>query len=211
MSSAMNLIPINAPSLAQAPQTPIKVAAPPGTDLWRKPPSHDVSNAPCYVTNFPVANFQRARATISANWTRQYDQGGLVLFLPGWPSHKLWVKTGIEFYEGAPHVSTVAARDAADWSLLPVPAGQTTVTLEIEREEVDAQKGTGSSLWVYLVQDGKRTATREVTWVFKEKGDMTGMISIGVYAARPTKKGQSDVEDLVVKFEDLAIDRKDTS
>ena len=181
------------------------IHAAPGTDLWRKPPSEDIQNAPCFIANFPVANFRRARATISANWTRQYDQGGLVLFLPGWPSHKLWVKTGIELYEGKPCVSAVAARSAADWSLQPLPAGQTKVTLEIEREAVDVKKGTGSSLWVYLVENGKRTAIREITWVFKEKEDMAGLISIGIYAARPTKKGQNDTEKLVVTFEDLTI------
>ena len=181
------------------------IRALPGTDLWRKPPAEDKHNAPCYVANFPVADFRRARVTISANWTRQYDQGGLVLFLPGWPVRRLWVKTGIELYEGKPCVSAVAARSAADWSLLPMSAGQTKVTLEIEREEVDVKKGTGSSLWVYIVENGKRTAIREVTWVFKEKEDTAGLISIGIYAARPTKEGQNDAENLVVTFEDLTI------
>ncbi|KAF8586703.1 hypothetical protein K439DRAFT_1340344 [Ramaria rubella] len=203
----MKLTPINAPSLNTNDQLneTIEVTVAPGTDLWRKPPSTDVYNAPCWVAYFPAVKFKRARVTVSANWTRLYDQGGLVLFLPGWPSRTLWVKSGIEFVDGKPYVSTVAARDAADWSLLPSPGGQTKITLEIEREEVNKDKGTGTSLFVYLVEGERRTAVREITWAFKEEEDLTGQISVGIYAARPTKTGENDTEKLVVKFEDLAI------
>lgn len=204
---AMHLVPINAPPLNEDLQSTITITPSPGTDLWRKPPSVDISNAPCYVAYFPAAAFERARVTVSGNWTQQYDQGGLVLFLPGWPSQNLWVKTGIEFYEGKPCVSTVATRQASDWSLMPMPAGQTSATIEIEREEVNAKKGTGSSLWVYLVQDGKKIALREITWVFQEKEDMQGLISVGVYGARPTKEGQYDTESLRVTFQDLSIEK----
>jgi regulation of enolase protein 1 (concanavalin A-like superfamily) len=40
---------------------------------------------------------QCMHVTVHANWTCQYDQGGLILFLPVWPSHLLWVKMGIEY------------------------------------------------------------------------------------------------------------------
>jgi len=204
MSSMRNLTPINTPPVDSNDDQTFRVSASPGTDLWRKPPSADTYNAPCWVANYDAKDFRKARVTVSADWTRQYDQGGLVLFLPAWPRRDQWVKTGIEFYEGKPHVSVVAAtQSAADWSLLPTQGG--TVTLEIEREEIDAKKGTGSSLWVYMVENGKRTAIREVTWVFGREADLSGKISVGIYAARPTEKGNNDTEKLVVEYRDLSL------
>ena len=205
-TSTMQLAPINAPPLPEASTNPtFHVTATPGTDLWRKPPATDVYNAPCYVAYFPAAKFQRARVTVYADWARQYDQGGLVLFLPAWPARKLWVKSGIEFVDGKPCVSTVGARDAADWSLLPESGDATSITLEIEREAVNEKEGTGSSLWVYLVKGEERIAIREMSWVFKEEADLAGLISVGFYAARPTKLKPDDNEVLDVSFDDLLI------
>jgi uncharacterized protein len=199
----MHLKAINAPPLDETNDQTFRVKAVPGTDLWLKPPSWVSTNAPYYVAEMPVAKFHRARVTVKADWARQYDQGGLVLFLPAWPSYSLWVKSGIEFVDGKPYVSTVGARDAADWSILPVPGGESSITFEIEREEADEKNG--SSLWVYLIEGGERKAVREMTWVFKEKADLDGMISVGVYAARPAKVGENDEGSLEVTFDDLTI------
>jgi len=200
--SHADLTPINIDPLPEAQKSTIyRVHALPGTDLWRKPPKLDVHNAPCWITNIPANKFKRARVTVSANWSRQYDQGGLVLFLPSWPKHTLWVKTGIEFVDGRTHISTVATRDAADWSLFPAPDGQGKTTIEIEREEVNETDGTGSSLWIYFIEGERRTAVREMTWVFKEKEQLEGSISVGLYGARPTKTGEDDREYLTVTCE----------
>ncbi|GJJ06190.1 hypothetical protein Clacol_000379 [Clathrus columnatus] len=168
---------------------PSSLDARPGTDLWRKPPSIDVSNIPAAYKRIPAKDFKRARVTVTAKWSRQYDQGGLVFFLPGWPERKVWVKTGIEFVDGQPCVSVVGGRDdASDWSLIPSnsdSADADTVTIELEREGVD-DKGNGSSLWVYKVEKGNRIAIRELTWAFKEE-ELEGEIGVGIYAARPTK------------------------
>ena len=160
---------------------------------------------PCYVANLSTPDFRCARVTVKANWEQQYDQGGIVLFLPGWPSQNVWVKTGIEFVDGKVNVSTVGARQAADWSLIPLPKGETSVTIEIEREEVNQENGTGTSLWVYVIERGERKAVREMTWVFKEKDDVGGNISVGVYAARPKKDGLGKEDSLDVIFNDLRI------
>ncbi|KAF8507463.1 hypothetical protein BU17DRAFT_57388 [Hysterangium stoloniferum] len=205
----MDLTPINIDPLPEAQKSEksqkFLVHAFPGTDLWRKPPKLDVNNAPYWIANIPADKFKRARVTVSANWSRQYDQGGLVLFLPSWPEHTLWVKTGIEFVDGRTNISTVAARDAADWSLLPAPEGQEKTTIEIEREEVDEKNGTGSSLWIYHIEGERRTAVREVTWVFKEKEQLEGSISVGFYGARPAKTGEDDREYLTVTCEGVEL------
>lgn len=181
----------------------LKTAAP--TDFWRKPPGLNVATAPTHLRTYSSKEFRRARVTISAQWTRLYDQGGLFVYLPATAgstddSERFWIKSGIEYYNDRVNLSTVAAREWADWSLLPLE--ESSVTIEIEREQVNPEKGKGSSLWVYLVEGDERTAVREITWAFETEGE----ISVGVYAARPTTSDAEDGEELAVSFEDLLVE-----
>ncbi|KAG9107525.1 hypothetical protein FRC07_008618 [Ceratobasidium sp. 392] len=203
---------------------PITISAAPGTDLWRKPPATNSINAPAYVTYGSLSKFRRAQATVSAKWDRLYDQGGLVLLLPGpniagsLPSHSsslttenknntayaAWVKTGIEQFDGKPNVGTVATptHGYSDWSLVPTPPGTKNVTIEAVRQ------ADGPSLYIYFVEGDKKTLIREVTWVF-QGADVSGQVlGVGVYAARPTKlEGETGQgEALPVHFEGLEIE-----
>lgn len=178
------------------------LSAPPGTDVWRKPPSTDTFNASTYPEQLPtytLEKFQRARLSFAlppANQLRQYDQAGLLLHLtkPGVPDNQTkWVKTGIEFYYGKPYVATVGTDVWSDWSLVPDPEfpggdARPSVTIEARRESDDL----GKSLWIYWIvkdADGKETERkplREVTWFF---ADEEWSISIGGYVCRPTRDG----------------------
>lgn len=180
------------------------------TDLWRKPPSLDVSNAPTHTLPLASKAWHRARVTVSASWSRQYDQGGLVIFLPSSVGGKRsWVKAGIEYVGGRAHLSVVAAREGADWSLFPIE--ESSVRIEFAREPIDEEKGRGPSLFVYRLRDdgggdgdGARVEPpiRKITWAFDEEGE----IEVGVYAARPTKLDEEDGEELTVSFDKLGID-----
>ena len=55
------------------------LAAPPNTDLWRKPPTEDTSTAPVLYTALR-APFIAAEVRVSADWELEWDQGGLVIF-----------------------------------------------------------------------------------------------------------------------------------
>ncbi|KAF2448933.1 hypothetical protein P171DRAFT_352895 [Karstenula rhodostoma CBS 690.94] len=55
------------------------LAAPPNTDLWRKPPSRDTSTAPILYTSLRNP-FIAAEVTVAADWELEWDQGGLVIF-----------------------------------------------------------------------------------------------------------------------------------
>ncbi|OAL55063.1 hypothetical protein IQ07DRAFT_501137 [Pyrenochaeta sp. DS3sAY3a] len=55
------------------------LAAPPNTDLWRKPPCRDTSTAPILYTALRNP-FIAAEVTVSADWELEWDQGGLVIF-----------------------------------------------------------------------------------------------------------------------------------
>jgi regulation of enolase protein 1 (concanavalin A-like superfamily) len=176
------------------------------TDIWRKPPSTDVFNAPILYESLPISSFRRARVTVSADWTTLYDQGGLLFLIPGESGNdgnpkKRWIKTGIEFYGGRPCMSVVVADHWADWSLSPLPEGADgKVTVEIEREQKNGKlEGT---LRVSVVgEDQQRTPVREVTSIFWDV-DESQQCWVGAFAAKPTK---DSVKDLEVKFTGFEI------
>ncbi|KAH7409758.1 hypothetical protein BKA64DRAFT_732341 [Cadophora sp. MPI-SDFR-AT-0126] len=142
------------------------------TDIWRKPgpPEINTFNAPVIYKKINLATFQRVRVTVSG-----------------------WVKSGIEFVDDTPHVSTVACDRWADWSLVKEGinsasgggANETQVTIEMEQREID------DTLWVYVVEGGQRSGIREVTWLLslakdKDRKPREREAWVGVYAATPT-------------------------
>ena len=117
----------------------------PATDVWAKPRNTFSFNAPILYQTVPLQSFRRARVAFNAQWTQQYDQGGLIIVLNNVDGSQKWVKTGIEMTHGKPHLSTVSKDRWADWRLLPAPSGGQAATIELVREPDD-------SLWVYLVE-----------------------------------------------------------
>ncbi|KAF2689977.1 hypothetical protein K458DRAFT_439102 [Lentithecium fluviatile CBS 122367] len=191
---------------------PFNLTSPPGTDIWRKPPSHNVFTAPTHPSPIPqydLKTFQRARLTFAlppGSQLRQYDQAGLLLHFtkPNLPSGQdKWLKTGIEWYYGKPYISTVGCDAWADWSIVPLSdfagnASRPTVTIEARRE----RDQLGKSLWVYqIVRDGEgkeveRRPLREVNWVFAEEEGWR--VGIAGYVCRPTVEGGNG--ELVAEF-----------
>ncbi|KAF2670687.1 hypothetical protein BT63DRAFT_424626 [Microthyrium microscopicum] len=200
-----------------------KIHAKPGTDIWRKPPHADVFNAPTAIppgvksTSGPLNTFVSVQASVSFAWKERYDQAGLLLCLrkrsvseeqsvelTTAPPAK-WIKTGIEFYNGKPMLSTVACDAWADWSVTPRTMGAgasataTWTTLSIEKE----QDENGVSLWVYHIDDlGEKIPLREITWVFGHDPDRWN-IEVLAMAARPEK---SAIDILEVSIKDMAIE-----
>ncbi|KAI1956550.1 hypothetical protein LOZ58_006269 [Ophidiomyces ophidiicola] len=169
--------------------------APPCTDLWAKPPATVRSNAPTVYKALPLSRFQRARVRVSAQWSTLYDQGGLVMILHRDDARK-WIKTGIEFVNGKPYLSTVGKDNWADWSLAPVPGDGREAILEMVKD-----KGV---LWVYSIEQGEdgetRIPMRELTWAFAEEQGVECWV--GMYACRPGKEGG----ELEVTFRDFELE-----
>lgn len=193
------------------------IHASPKTDLWRKPPNTDIDNAPIYLLSAPIDlhTFHTARVTVHANWNTLYDQGGLALFIPDEDITK-WMKTGIEFVNGKPFVSTVAASRWADWSLVPLPeSAGGKVTIQVERETKGEERV--ESLWVYVINEetGEKLGIREITWWFRhdvvhgeaKHSDGHRSLLVGVYGARPTvPEGTGrENEELEVKIEKFEV------
>ncbi|KAK8050594.1 hypothetical protein PG994_012324 [Apiospora phragmitis] len=200
----------------------------PDTDIWRKPPTTDVWNANKVGDTAPISRtssgqlkkFQSARVTFWADWTERYDQGGLLLALkrvsaptaptaPTQPSEK-WVKTGVEFYQGAPMLSTVATDRWADWSVGPLGADAVDpakgVTLEIVREGDE----NGKSAWVYrLIRDEagrvkEKVSLREICWIFADEDDKDGeewLLDVSPLVARPAKTSSDSLKVNFFEFE----------
>ncbi|KAK1964448.1 hypothetical protein LY78DRAFT_582468, partial [Colletotrichum sublineola] len=181
------------------------LSAPPDTDVWKKPPSHNVYNAPTKaVTTKSLSQFKSAKITFSADWSEQYDQAGLILTFDSLSGReRRWIKTGLEYYNGTPQLSTVSCHTWADWSIVPLAAfGDTeSVTVLVE----NAQDNLGLSLWIYYVKlDGTKEPLREVCWVYGDD-DASGKdwkLTVGALAARPAKDAKSNLE---VQFKDFDV------
>jgi regulation of enolase protein 1 (concanavalin A-like superfamily) len=173
------------------------LSAPAGTDIWRKPPTTDVFNAPTHPSplhKFPLKSFQRARLTFllpKESELRQYDQAGLLLHFTKEGEKDKWIKTGIEFYQGAPYLSTVGTDRWSDWSVVPLLSAsgdqnndrRPGATVEARREKDQL----GKSLWVYGIEGEKESPLREVNWVFADEEGWE--VGVGGFVARPTKEG----------------------
>ena len=169
-----------------------KITTSPGTDVWDKPPSIHSFDAPIIYRSTKISAFRSAKVTISSKWTHKYDQGGLCLIAMLADGRK-WIKTGIEFENDQPNVSTVAKDTWSDWSLIPLESNEGTVEMKVE----------GGSLWVWLVEGNvKRTPLREVTFWADLPQDAECWV--GVYVAKPAPHGET--EELTVEFKDLEID-----
>ncbi|KAH7161979.1 hypothetical protein B0J13DRAFT_463350 [Dactylonectria estremocensis] len=183
-------------------------------DFWRQPPDVDIFTAPMLYQSMSLHSFLRARVTATADWTTLYEQGGLVIVLPTRTDNlevknkRRWIKAGIEYYDGAPHLSVVMADGWADWSMMPMPGNCPKVTLEIERSTRGSESWDGKeSLWVYILDaEGNRKAVRQVTDVFENGED--GELWVGAYAGKPgeTVKGETGSQ-LTVQFSDFNIER----
>ncbi|KAI1321256.1 hypothetical protein F5Y16DRAFT_389051 [Xylariaceae sp. FL0255] len=196
------------------------VQANPGTDIWKKPPSTNVWNAPISHTKTgPLISFRSSRVTFWAPWTERYDQGGILLVprpktspacTSSSPAPAKWVKIGVELYQGKPHLSVVCCDRFADWSCsLPnTPLEDSAgVTFEVTREADEH----GRSLWVYqLVLDPatgevkERFPLREICWFFadEDEGEKDWILDVSLLVARP-EKGVS--EPLVVEFREFDV------
>ncbi|KAM0464951.1 hypothetical protein ACHAPV_001942 [Trichoderma viride] len=183
-------------------------SSPANTDVWKKPPSHDVFTAPYHsLSKNPFSQFQSASLSFTTTYTHQFDQAGLILILtkPSAPSTpRKWIKTGVELFDNQSRLSTVCCDNWADWSVAnassaeDIKAGRKAVTILVER--LDAHDG--SCLWVYRVDGETKVPMREICWPYGEDGGKGWELEIGALVARPTKDTEDELE---VKFQDFQV------
>ncbi|RPA72912.1 hypothetical protein BJ508DRAFT_366960 [Ascobolus immersus RN42] len=191
---------------------PFKVTAATETDIWRKPPSHDVLNAPINYTHIAdTTTLSSATATFyldSKTWTKLYDQAGIFLYFP---ATKAWIKAGVEITDDrhTRFLSTVVTLgDASDWSIYPCPPitrFEEIVNSERKIEVRASADKTGGLKIEVKVQGGEWLVIREITGVFAGNQELEKEgVWVGGYAARPSKEGG----DLEVRFDGLKFESK---
>jgi hypothetical protein len=165
-----------------------------------------------------LGKFISARVSFSFTWTAQYDQAGLLLSLrPGSASltdtaaspltPPKWLKTGVEFYNSLPRISTVSCDAWADWSVSPLTnteasSGKDTWTTVLV-ERATGSDGKGVSWWVYeLLDSGEKIPLREVCWIYGSGEDWE--LEVAAYVARPAKDGVD--ESLVAEFKGFSVE-----
>lgn len=194
-------------------KAPFKLAAPAGSDIWKKPPSTDDWSATTtlsHSTPLPLTSFNSARVSFKATWTEQFDQAGILLVLTpkGAPSdspQRRWIKCGLEKFSGEPRISFVGCDRFADWSVHPVGADATgPVSVELRREK----SPTGDALWAYeLLSNGERRPFRECTWLWHQEEGTD--VRVAAYCCRPAK-GQG-IGELEVEFLELDVVTNNTA
>jgi hypothetical protein len=98
------------------------------TDFWRET-FYDFVRDDGHFFGREVTGDFTAQVTLSGQYETLYDQMGLMLRV----SEDVWVKTGVEFTDGVPHLSCVVTRDFSDWSVVAAPDVGGEVTLRMTR------------------------------------------------------------------------------
>ncbi|KAG5958819.1 hypothetical protein E4U58_005240 [Claviceps cyperi] len=181
---------------------PLTFAADPDTDIWKKPPTHNVFSAPRRPhSKGPSLKFISATLTFIASYTHQFDQAG-ILFTYTNGSDRKWIKSGVELFNDAPRLSTVCTDNYSDWSVSDpsegdaIRTGCKPVTITVERMDDEL----GISLWVYHVDGSYRTPLREITWPYGTAGD-GWELEVSAAIARPYMNTQDKLEATFQHFD----------
>jgi uncharacterized protein len=141
---------LNEPASWQRNGDVLRVSVDPGTDFWRATGYgyiHD--NGHVYGDRLPGDLDVSVR--IRGAFASQYDQAGIMLRA----GEETWLKTGLEFFEGRPRLSTVLTTGRSSWMVADLPPGTDEVTLRVSRRgdavEVRYAAGDGAAELAALV------------------------------------------------------------
>jgi len=128
----------------------LRVSVDPGTDFWRTTGYgyvHD--NGHVYGELLPGDLDVSVR--VRGAFANQYDQAGIILRA----DEHTWLKTGLEYFEGRPRLSTVLTLGCSSWMVADLPPGTDEVTLRVSRRgdavEVRYTAGDGAAELAALV------------------------------------------------------------
>ena len=121
---------LNAPRIWRREGTSLIVTADPKTDFWRK-------TFYGYITDNGHIYYRRLSGEftttlkVTGQYHDLYDQAGLMVRL----DDRSWMKCGVEFVDGAPHMSVVFTRDYSDWSTFTLGNYRGPLWLKIARQK----------------------------------------------------------------------------
>jgi uncharacterized protein len=130
----------NEPASWQRTAGVLRVSADPGTDFWRVTGYGYVrDNGHLYGQLIP-GDLEIA-VVVSGAFRGQYDQAGVMLRA----DERVWLKCGIELYNGRPRLSTVLTVGYSSWMTADLPADITDLALSVSRrsEAVEVRYAAG--------------------------------------------------------------------
>jgi regulation of enolase protein 1 (concanavalin A-like superfamily) len=105
------------------------VTAAEGSDLWRTT-SYGFVHEDGHGLLRPFEVATAVEVSFRADYDAQFDQAGILV----WAGPTRWVKTGVEFVDGAPQLGAVVTDERSDWSCAPVPSWSgSAVTVRVSR------------------------------------------------------------------------------
>jgi hypothetical protein len=119
---------LNEPATWKSQDDRLTVHTLPKSDFWRKTHYGFIRDNGHFYAETVSGDFV-ATAKVSGQYHDLYDHAGLMVRL----DEKVWLKCGIEFFEGAQHVSAVVTRDYSDWSVVPATGNPESVWLQVTR------------------------------------------------------------------------------
>jgi uncharacterized protein len=178
---------LNEPSSWQRTGDVLTVSVDPGTDFWRETGYGYIRDSG-HVYGEVIAGDLDVSVRLRCVLEAQYDQAGVMLRA----NEQTWLKTGVEFFEGRPRLSTVLTLGRSSWMVTDLPGGSDEILLRVSRR--------GDAVEVrYLVGEGQA----ELAALVFMPPDRP--VLAGVMCAAPEGPG------FRVSFHDLQITERDWS
>lgn len=151
------------------------------TDFWRKT-FYGFTRDDGHFLYGDVSGDFTAEVTISGSYETPYDQSGLMLRV----DEEQWLKAGVEYTDGAMHLSTVVTRGFSDWSMIPLTSYDGSVTLRLTRHDtaLRVQYRNAQGTWQML----------RLAYL-----DLPDTVQVGVMCCSPEREG------FVAVFRDYAV------
>src|SRR5215470_16965442 len=178
---------LNEPANWQRTGDVLTVSVDPSTDFWRETGYGYIRDSG-HVYGEVLAGDLDVSVRIRGVLAAQYDQAGVMLRA----DEQTWLKTGIEFFEGRPRLSTVLTLGRSSWMVTDLPAGLDDILLRVSRR--------GDAVEVrYLIGEGQA----ELAALVYMPPD--AHVLAGVMAAAPEGPG------FRISFHDLHVTERDWS
>jgi regulation of enolase protein 1 (concanavalin A-like superfamily) len=155
--------------------------ADPKTDFWRKTFYGYITDNGHFLHRTVTGDFT-ASVKFNGNYHDLYDQAGLMVRL----DESNWMKCGVEFVDGKPHMSAVFTRDYSDWSTFSLGDLAGPLWLRVVRK--------GDSLDIFHSLDGKSFVEDRLGYLIPAP-----VVMVGPMLAAPEGQG------FEVRFDDWRV------
>ncbi|SRR5216683_1003021 len=121
---------LNEPGRWERTSDELRVSVDPHTDFWRTT-SYGYVRDSGHLYGKALGGDLDVSVRIHGTYADQYDQAGIMLRV----DERSWLKTGIEYYEWRPRLSTVLTMEYSSWAVAGLPAGAEDIGLSVSRRK----------------------------------------------------------------------------